>query len=292
MIGLISLLFSIITYFALIGSWISHGSPFPDNFGGWIIFIAGAVVAPIVVYWANKKNEEENRQAEWRKQYIIRDTIKGIEGFNQTQEFTSMNGNEKLLIDENSKQICFYWHEKSPKKYSFSDILKSEVIINGDTITSTSRSSQIGGALLGSVLAGGVGAIIGGLSGKQTTKENISEIKLQVIVNDTKSPVQTINFYKSNISHSKDLLKKEIDSANYCHNLISVLIKQADEHDSEMDVKTKDSDLKDFSNKPVFIEETVDNTSLTEELEKLVLLKQEGLLSDEEFSNAKKKIIG
>lgn len=43
---------------------------------------------------------------------------------------------------------------------------------------------QIGGVVVGGLLLGGVGAIIGGLSGKTETSGKISRIDLRLIVNE------------------------------------------------------------------------------------------------------------
>lgn len=69
--------------------------------------------------------------------------------------------------------------------YSYWDILASEVIEEGGTVTRTQRSSQIAGTLIGGLALGGVGAIIGGLSGTtKTTKNDMVTPLLRVIVND------------------------------------------------------------------------------------------------------------
>lgn len=89
---------------------------------------------------------------------------------------------------------------------------------NGVSVTETSRSSQIGGAILAGIVAGGVGAIIGGLSGKTTTTE-IKNFELRIIFNNTENPVFIINF------------QHYFEQANHWYSLITVLIKQADKED-------------------------------------------------------------
>jgi hypothetical protein len=163
--------------------------------------------------------------------------------------------------------------------YGYHDILKSEVIQDGVSISSTNRGSQIGGALLGGILAGGVGAIVGGLSGSQTNEEKVKEITLQIVVNDTKYPIHKIPFYKSLTPKSKEFCKELLEKAEYCHNLISVLINQADEQDK---VKEQIG---------VNIKEDKQYSSISNELTRLYELKKEGVLSDEEFSTAKEKIL-
>ncbi|MFJ7982229.1 hypothetical protein ACIQ1D_18380 [Lysinibacillus xylanilyticus] len=64
-------------------------------------------------------------------------------------------------IDEQKEEVCFFYLDDNlkyttSKKYTYEDILEVEVLVDGETITKTSRGSQLGGALLGGVLAGGV----------------------------------------------------------------------------------------------------------------------------------------
>ena len=77
---------------------------------------------------------------------------------------------------------------------SYRDILSSEVFEDGETITKTARSSQLGGTLVGSLVLGGVGTIIGGLSGKKTSSNKVNRIDLRVTVNRTETPLHDINF--------------------------------------------------------------------------------------------------
>ncbi|MEK5444442.1 hypothetical protein [Fredinandcohnia sp. FSL W7-1320] len=46
--------------------------------------------------------------------------------------------------------------------------------------------------MLGGIVAGGVGAVIGGLSGSQTSTNEVKKIQLQVVVNDTKKSFNRI----------------------------------------------------------------------------------------------------
>src|SRR5690606_13701944 len=75
-----------------------------------------------------------------------------------------------ISIDVNSHQICLIRHKDFIVK-PFSSILETEIIIDGSTITKTSRGGLVLGTAVGGVLGGGVGALIGGLSASTTSKE-------------------------------------------------------------------------------------------------------------------------
>lgn len=77
----------------------------------------------------------------------------------------------------------------------FKDVLSIEIVEDGVSITRSPRRSQLGGALVGGLLAGGVGAIIGGNTGTKTTTEAVKTIDILITVNDIQNPIYMINFY-------------------------------------------------------------------------------------------------
>jgi len=174
---------------------------------------------------------------------------------------------------------------------------------DGRVISSTNRGSQLGGALLGGILAGGVGAAIGGLTGSKTSKDQIEKITLQVIVNDTSDPVHKLVFFESNIPMSKEYVKNYLLEAERCHHLISVLIKQADHQDTvtehekdkseyiKSNNQTNEEITEEFQHNSKEINQQKQPHSLTEELSKLKTMLDENIITKEEFSRAKKKIL-
>lgn len=71
---------------------------------------------------------------------------------------------------------------------AYDRIIKSEVVVDSESImqTSTNRGSQLVGALAGSAIAGGVGAIIGGTTGSKTSKihKQINSVELKILTMD------------------------------------------------------------------------------------------------------------
>ena len=171
------------------------------------------------------------------------------------------------------KQI--FQNKRDQKEYNFKDILSSEILENGSSILKTNRSSQIGGAVLGSILAGPFGMLIGGLSGSKRTDSIITKIDLRIIINDLSNPSYFIPFLTSKAKKGSWIYNSAIESARKWHNLFEVAIKQADIEDS--------NNLKD--------KKTESHISIADELNKLAELKLKGLISEEEFSQLKLKLI-
>lgn len=270
--GILGIL-AIIMFFIAIGG----GGDYPIVV--WILFI-GFGIGSWYCYKKHKELEEE-KMAQKRQQ--TDDRLKRISNHKSSQRYTSANGDVTLSIDETNKQISIVsLNSYKDKVYSYHDILKSEILTDGISVTSTNRGSQLGGALLGGLLAGGVGALIGGLSGSTTSQEKVKKVELNVIVNDSVNPIHKIAFLDSELSaYAKDSqeYKDGYNTAYHCHQLIGVLIRQADEEDKQKETSTRSNNSQG-------------NLSVADELRKLVQLKDEGIISGDEFEAQKKKLIG
>ena len=125
----------------------------------------------------NRKAEEKGNINKIRKE--LQNKIIN-EDFTVSQKFESDDLKSCIMLDEEHKKVCFIFTESnSTETYDYKDILESEIMEDGKTITNTSRSSQLGGAIIGGVLAGGTGAVIGGLSGKKSSEQEITGIRFK-----------------------------------------------------------------------------------------------------------------
>lgn len=207
-------------------------------------------------------------------------------------EFVSSNyimsdakGRYGLVVDEQRKEIVFISGSKDyPMKtaISYRDILSSEIVEDGQTVTKTSRTSQLGGALLGGLTFGIAGAVVGGLSGSKTSAEKVSKIELVVTVNSVRDPLRRITLLDAGIGLSKShhLYKQAIDEANMWHGRINVVIKQADQEDER---KLREDTTKNLPSIP--------SSSVADEIMKLSILHEKKLLTDDEFSAQKQKLL-
>lgn len=103
------------------------------------------------------------------------------------------------------------------------DFIEAEVVVDGKTVTKTSRGSQLAGVAVGAILAGGVGAIIGGLSGKTTTQKDIKGVSLKILTTNKEWPIHLIDFieYTSTGSSAPEIALRE---AKEWFDLIKVFI--------------------------------------------------------------------
>lgn len=243
------------------------------DFWGWVLLIVvvgvGVGIAQAVAVSNKKKAMEEK--------------LESLPEFSPTQKVMGNNGNTGIAVDEERKKIVLIKNGPSgvdPKPITYRDVLSSEIFVDGETVTKTARGSQLGGALIGGLALGGVGAIIGGLSGKTRSSEKVKRVDLRVTVNDTKSPLHDINFM--DVEGKKDgvIYKSAMEQARHWHGLIAVLIKMADSEDTQKE--RSESTLAAMGGS---------TTSLSDELSKLSDLRDKGVLSDEEFSMQKQKLL-
>ena len=230
---------------------------------GFIIAIAQAAATN------NKKKDMESR-------------LTALPDFSPTQQVMGCDGNSGLAVDEPRKKICLITNSAggvSERIISYKDIFSAELFEDGTSITKTVRSSQVGGAVVGGLLLGGVGAIIGGLSGKTETSGKIKRIDLRLIVNDTKLPLHDVAFM--NVEGKKDgiIYPQAIQQARLWHGIVEVLIKRAD-------AEVKISQIEERLPPPA-----LPAPSVADELKKLAELHSSGVLTSEEFQQQKVRLL-
>jgi hypothetical protein len=148
-------------------------------------------------------------------------------------------------------------------------LLDVEVIENGTSITTTNRASQVGGAVVGALALGGVGAIIGGLSGSKKSESKVDDLRLRVVLGDRTRPEHVINLISGG-AHARK-------SAYY-----RAQRQVADEWSARLRALRHDS-----TQEPRAAQESV-----ADELVKLDTLRRESVLTDEEFANEKARLLG
>ena len=120
--------------------------------------------------------------------------LESLPEFTATQDCISAELTSAVAIDEGRRKVCLYTNSRA-LVVPYRDVLEVELFEDGASITRTSRKSQIGGALVGGVLFGGMGAVVGGLTGKrETSARSLTRIDLRITINSTSSPTHEFIF--------------------------------------------------------------------------------------------------
>jgi hypothetical protein len=167
-------------------------------------------------------------------------------------------------------------------EYGFTKIASVEVLRDSTAITQTNRGSQIIGAVVGDVLLGGIGTLIGGLSGSKRSKTNINQIDLKLIVDCQKRPVYIISFFettnKKGLSAKDSRVKSAVERLDRFHAHIVNAIRNSDLEMKQPNVA---------EDRPPQLQETSGLHSLKELFE----LKQIGAITDGEYERAKSHVL-
>src|SRR5690625_2667949 len=243
------------------------------DFWGWVLLI---VVVGVRIGIAQAIAVSNKKKA-------MEEELESLPDFSPTQKIMGNNGDTGLAIDEERKKVVLIKNGPTGvalKPITYRDVLSSEIFVDGEIVTKTARGSQLGGVLIGGLALGGVGAIIGGLSGKARSSEEVRRVDLRITVNDTKSPLHDINLMDIEGKKEGIIYKSAMDQARHWHGLIAVLIKMADNEDARKEGAESPSQ-----------ENGGITSSLADELSKLSDLRDKGVLSDEEFSIQKQRLL-
>lgn len=218
-------------------------------------------------------SEETNKRRDQ-----MTDALVGIPDFTATQHVFGSNLKTGLALDETKNKICLITRKDniSHRLITYKDLISAELFEDGISVTKTARTSQVGGALVGGLMLGGVGAIIGGLSGKTVTTDKVERIELRLTINDTSNPLHDVTFME--LADKKDGIRYKAanQEARKWLGIMDVLIKRAD-------IEARATLLEDNAREQIPV-----RTSIADELRKLADLRSAGILTEEEFQTQKR----
>ncbi|WP_138420465.1 hypothetical protein [Aquibacillus sediminis] len=249
----------------------------------WLLLIIPLVIIGIGVLLdvMQKKNEKEEFGGKTSDEVLL-ETIDNFK-IKETKKFTNEWSKDTLIYSEGDKSIYFVLKEDGYfdiVQINYRDLLQVEIIQDSESITRTSRGSQLAGTIMGGLALGGTGAIIGGLSGKKNHHEKVKDIELQFVVNDTNQPIKRFSFFNflKKLETNTTEYKKAYNEVYEWFKLGEVLIHQADKEDKQS-----------YYNQN--ISSTEKNHSRINEIQKLVSLYKDGYLSQDEFNKEKQKVL-
>lgn len=249
----------------------------------WIILI----VAVIIIFGILGGNHESKKKKNRADKLSTR--LDSIENFKVSKKIDGFGGFYSFAIDNDSEKFAFLT-EYETKIFEFKDVIGVEIIEDGSTISKKSATRTIGGAIVGGVLAGGVGSIVGGLSGNSTQKNKVSTLSVKILLRSTDNPSLTIKCFDSRAmtTEHKESIETEGKLESYIYktgkqhaieikDLVSVIIDKVDRADNVI----SQSDKQQIPN----------NNSKADEILKLNDLKEKGIITDAEFNEQKIRIL-
>lgn len=183
---------------------------------------------------------------------LLNEKLSNITGLIKSINIVGQLSRYILVIDDINREII-YTDNSIIKRVNYSDIICVELIEDGNIVSSHSTTRTIGGTIVGGALLGVGGAVVGGLSGKTTTKKIITSLKVKILLNDVVNNNLMIDCFNyssiiKNTDIEKDLIKYT-SQAKQIVDVISVIIdknkhKSNDESDKYVELRKLNS-LKD-----------------------------------------------
>lgn len=238
-----------------------------------LIIVGIALIGVICAVFVNSDNNAQSKVK--NNVQTIFNKIVNSGAITPTNIFKPLLENYIFAIDENNKKVVYVSADVN-RVFNFDEIINFELLESGSTIFQKSAMRTIGGALVGDVLAGGIGAIIGGLSGGQIERRKVSSIVIKVLLKDIKNPSLEIFIFENYKlpPYSDDAAMPYFygDASVIC-DMLSVIV----------DRKAQDENIKENNENEAI--------SLTEDITRIHKLLQDGIITNEEFSKIKNKLI-
>lgn len=197
----------------------------------------------------------------------------------QKEELLAFNPTKKIGVyiefDEEKRLWLipdgFLGGKKKPRIYKFDDIVEYELLEDGDTIT----KGGLGSAIVGGVLLGGVGAVVGGVTGGKKSKTIINSLKIKITVNDFQNPTVYIDLINTKTKSDSFVYKTNYNAAQQILSIFSLIQKQNDNQQVETSYDESKSSV----------------VSVADEILKFKSLLDSGIITQEEFDAKKKQLM-
>lgn len=150
------------------------------------------LVITLIVWSFYQQNKDKKNLSE--KTIAMEEALNKLSDFEITSQFR--NESFFLAVDEKNRKVAFKNATSEIVKFNFSDVILCEILENGET--TFRKVNPLGRALLGGVLAGGIGAVVGGSSAAEKEVKTISTLTLKVAFKSISNPSYEFCFFDSN----------------------------------------------------------------------------------------------
>lgn len=192
------------------------------------------------------------------------------------------NDHDSIALDSTRNRLGILNKEfMAGRVYDVADVMSVEVYEDGRSIAQAGRGRQVGAALVGNMIAGGPGAVIGGLGARVRSRDEIHDLTLRLTLNDNEFPIFDLRLNKAPVLKGSDLHVKLSTTVRGWASFIEAMMRNAE-------ASTQDS----RAPAEVGTGESISTVrGLADELAKLASLRDSGVLSMNEFNTLKQRLI-
>ncbi len=166
-----------------------------------------------------------------------------------------------IHIDENNKAFKI-----GKNIFAYDNLLSFELLEDGQSVT----KGGLGNAVVGGLLFGGVGAIVGGVTGSKKSKGICNSMKLRVSLKNAHKDIMYINFISVETKTNSFLYKDAQKQAQKCITALETIID---------------------TNQSNRINQGTQSHSVADEILKFKQLLDQGIITQEEFDTKKKQLL-
>lgn len=188
--------------------------------------------------------------------------------------------NDYAFITDDVNEFVAIVTPTSMHLHRYSDIVSITYEENGNDM----YNKSLGGAVVGGLLFGGVGAIVGSNTAKAVKNKKIEMMSIKILLKSTSEPTILLEIYNSRNDGAILETKKDADKIFY-EGLMKEVTGIKDIFSIIIDIVDKSS-----ASQKQQISVSASN-SIADELAKLVQLKDAGVLTEEEFQAQKAKLL-
>lgn len=174
-----------------------------------------------------------------------------------------------VYFDDNAKQFTISKPKRNKSTYRYDQIVDFELLEDGATVA----KSGLGRAVAGGILFGGVGAIVGGITGGRTSKDVCKSLQIKITLKNSTIPAEYIKFIDFETKKSGSIYQAEIKTAQDTMSALQVAVDM---------VGGKAPDPQPAQT----------GISAADEIRKYKSLLDDGIITEEEFSAKKKQLLG
>ncbi len=218
-----------------------------------------------------EKKEYHLEQAKWELQR---------QGFQESCIYSPRNMQWIFSIDKSRKKWAVSCYEAicgtyEQTDYSFSDLIAWSVSENGNT----QISSNAGAALGAGILFGAVGAVAASAASRDV-QETCSSLAIELTVNSSEKSRRTLKIIGIETSHDSEKYRSSMELVK---NITAELAYIKANAGTETGKISNSAEQKEFEQP---------KADIYEEIEKLHGLKEKGIITEEEFNQKKKSLLG
>lgn len=196
---------------------------------------------------------------------VRRDLLASFKSTKKVGNYIDFDEERELLVIEE----VLFGKRKRPCIFEFKEIVEVELLEDGDTIT----KGGLGSAALGGLLFGGVGAIVGGVTGARKTKSIVNKLQVKITLNNFNAPRLIIDLLEIPTMTNSSIYKTAYDYASEIMSTFAIIEQR-----------------KELANTTVTFQ--VPQSSDADEIMKYKTLLDSGVITQEEFDFKKKQLLG